>query len=64
MEKAKKTMDSMIENQSKIINNWVDTTKKMQRAAADGNAMEKSANLYNEWLGNQMSIFKNITLNK
>jgi len=64
MEKAKKTMDSMIENQSKIINNWVDTTKKMQLAAADGNAMEKSANLYNEWLGNQMSIFKNITLNK
>ena len=57
-------MDSIIENQSKIINNWVDTTKKMQRAATDGNAMEKSANLYNEWLGNQMSIFKNITLNK
>jgi hypothetical protein len=64
MDKAKKVMDSIIENQSKIINNWVDTTKKMQRAATDGNAMEKSANLYNEWLSNQMSIFKNISLAK
>jgi hypothetical protein len=63
MDKAKNMMESMIDSQSKIINNWVDTTKKLQRAAVDGHVAEKGSNLYNEWLENQMSIFKNITLN-
>jgi hypothetical protein len=63
MDKAKNMIDSVIDSQSKIINNWVDTTKKMQRAAIDGAAAEKGGNLYNEWLENQMSIFKNISLN-
>ena len=63
MAKAKNLMDSMIDSQSKIIHNWVDTAKKMQRASVDVNATEKSSTLYNEWLENQMSIFKNITIN-
>ena len=59
MAKAKNLMDS----QSKIIHNWVDTAKKMHSASVDVNASEKSSTLYNEWLENQMCIFKNITIN-
>jgi len=63
MAKAKNLMDSMIDSQSKIIHNWVDTAKKMHSASVDVNASEKSSTLYNEWLENQMCIFKNITIN-
>ena len=62
MAKAKNLMDSMIDSQSKIIHNWVDTAKKMHSASVDVNASEKSSTLYNEWLENQMCIFKNITI--
>lgn len=62
MSKSKNMVESFLETQTKAVNNWVETTKKMQQAFIEGQGATKSADLYNEWLQNQLSIFKNITL--
>ncbi len=62
MKNTKNLMDTMVESSSKTINNWVETAKKAQKAAMSGASLEKNSELYKEWLTNQMSIFKNITL--
>ncbi|MFN5793999.1 MAG: hypothetical protein ACK455_04315, partial [Bacteroidota bacterium] len=61
MNKQKNLVENLFETQSKAMNNWVEATRKMQDAVMHGNAAEKSSDLYNEWLQNQLSIFKNIT---
>jgi len=61
MNKQKNLVENLFETQSKAMNNWVEATRKMQEAVMHGNAAEKSSDLYNEWLQNQLSIFKNIT---
>lgn len=61
MNKPKNLVENLMETQSKAMNNWVEATRKMQQAVMDGKGPEKSTDLYNEWLQNQLSIFKNIT---
>jgi hypothetical protein len=56
-------MDAMVESSSKAVNNWVETAQKAQKAALSGSSLEKNSDFYKEWLNNQMSIFRNITLN-
>lgn len=55
-------VDSVIEAQSKAVNNWVESTQKVQKAMGDGNSFDKGNDLYKEWLNSQMSIFKNISV--
>lgn len=62
MTKSKNLMDSMIETSSKTVNNWMETARKAQKAAISGQSLEKNSDLYKEWLSNQMSIFRNISL--
>lgn len=63
MKNTKNLMDAMVESSSKAVNNWVETAQKAQKAALSGSSLEKNSELYKEWLNNQMSIFRNITLN-
>jgi hypothetical protein len=63
MKNTKNLMDSMVETSSKAVNNWVETAQKAQKAAISGTSLEKNSELYQEWLNNQMSLFRNITLN-
>lgn len=62
MKNTKDLMDAMVESSSKAVNNWVETAQKAQKAAMGGSGLEKNSELYKEWLNNQMSIFRNITL--
>jgi hypothetical protein len=62
MKNTKNLMDAMVESSSKAVNNWVETAQKAQKAALSGSSLEKNSELYKEWLNNQMSIFRNITL--
>ncbi len=62
MKTTKNLMDAMVESSSKTVNNWVETAQKAQKAALSGSSLEKNSELYKEWLSNQMSIFKNISL--
>lgn len=57
MEKTKSIVDNMVETQSKSINNWYESTQKMQKAILGGHAAENSTDLYKDWLNNQMNIF-------
>ena len=63
MKNTKNLMDAMVESSSKAVNNWVETAQKAQKAALSGSSLEKNSDLYKELLNNQMSIFRNITLN-
>jgi len=63
MKNTKNLMDAMVESSSKAVNNWVETAQKAQKAALSGSSVEKNSELYKDWLNNQMSIFRNITLN-
>ena len=57
METNKNLVDAMVETQSKTINNWVETTQKLQKAVVGGQAIDKGSDLYKDWLNNQMDIF-------
>src|SRR5687767_3370846 len=54
-------VDSAIDAQSKTVNNWIESTQKVQKAMLDGKGLDKSTDIYKEWLDNQMGVFKNIS---
>ncbi len=49
-------IDSMVETQSNVMNNFVESAKKMQTAFTNGNIAHEGQNIYKEWLDKQMSI--------
>lgn len=53
--------EKMLENQTKAINTFVETGNKWQDALRSGNVMEKSSELYQDWLNTQVSLWKNTT---
>lgn len=62
MEKNSKNLfETMVENQSQALNNWLETTQKMQKAFLGGQLIEKGSELYNEWINNQMNILSKAT---
>lgn len=63
MEKAKTFFDTWIENQNKMVNNWVEMNEKIQGQMNGGETLKKGTDLYNEWLKNQMNMFGNFTKN-
>jgi hypothetical protein len=61
MNKTNELFETMVENQTKAINSFVETTNKFQDALRSGKAMEKSTEIYQDWLNNQVSLWKNTT---
>lgn len=49
-------IDSIIETQTNVMNNWMDTTKKFQTAITNGNIADEGQNIYKEWFEKQTSL--------
>lgn len=49
-------VDALIESQSQALNNWLETTQKMQTAIATGNAATEGPAIYKEWLEKQVAL--------
>lgn len=60
MKTTNPVLDSIIESQSQFINNWMESTKKMQSAFAKGNIASEGQHLYKEYFDRQMDILNNM----
>jgi hypothetical protein len=49
------------ETQTKLMNNWTESARKMQDAVRNGSAAEQGVNIYQEWLKNQSEITQTAT---
>lgn len=49
--------DSLIEAQSNVVSNLMDTSKKMQSAMTSGNIATEGQNIYKDWYEKQMNLF-------
>lgn len=49
-------IDSLIETQTNVMNNWIDATKKVQNAVANGNLADEGQNIYKEWFEKQSNL--------
>ena len=56
-------IDNLIEVQTETINNWVDSTKKIQTAFASGNITTEGQSIYKEWLDKQMNFLSGVQTN-
>lgn len=63
MEKSKTFFDTWMENQNKMVENWVEMNEKIQGQMAGGETLQKGTELYNEWLKNQMNMFNSFAKN-
>ena len=54
-------IDSLIETQTTVMNNWVDTTKKLQTAATNGNIADEGQNIYKEWFEKQSNLLSGMS---
>jgi len=61
MNNTKQILETVVESQTKAINNFVETANKFQEAFKSGKALEQSTEIYKDWWNSQMSLFKNIT---
>lgn len=50
-------IDTLVESQTQIVNNWMDSAKKMQTAFTNGNISSEGQSLYREFFDKQMDIF-------
>lgn len=56
MDSTKNFFDAWVNTQSKIVDNLIDTSKKLQESFHKGNVVEKSVEIYNDWFNSQKSI--------
>ncbi|TAE01075.1 MAG: hypothetical protein EAZ97_04040 [Bacteroidetes bacterium] len=56
METTNKMFDMWVDSQNKLVENWVETTKKFQVAAGKGELVQKGLDFYKEWYENQKGI--------
>ncbi|MGZ3883993.1 MAG: poly(R)-hydroxyalkanoic acid synthase subunit PhaE [Bacteroidia bacterium] len=49
-------LDNLIEAQTNVVNNWVDTTKKVQAAITSGSISHEGQNIYKDWYEKQMGL--------
>jgi len=61
MNNTKQILETVVESQTKAINNFVETANRFQEAFKSGKALEQSTEIYKDWWDSQMSLFKNIT---
>ncbi|MBK7669440.1 MAG: hypothetical protein IPJ32_20115 [Sphingobacteriaceae bacterium] len=57
-------IDSIIETQTTVMNNWVDTTKKFQSAITNGNITDEGQNIYKEWFEKQSNLLGGMQTSK
>jgi len=60
MKTSNPVIDTLVENQTQFINNWMDSAKKMQSAFTSGNITSEGQSLYKEFYDKQMNIFNNM----
>lgn len=53
-------IDSMLEAQASVINNWMDSAKKMQSSLTSGNVTHEGQNIVKEWFDKQSTILNSI----
>ncbi len=56
-------IDSMLEAQANVINNWMDSAKKMQSSFTSGNVTHEGQNIVKEWFEKQTAILNSIQQN-
>lgn len=55
--------DNLIETQANVMNNWMDSTKKLQAAMTSGSIATEGQNIYKEWYEKQMNLLGGIQAN-
>jgi polyhydroxyalkanoate synthesis regulator phasin len=60
MKTTNPVLDSLVETQTQLMNNWMDSAKKMQNAFTSGNPAAESNNIYKEFFEKQMAAFNNL----
>jgi hypothetical protein len=53
-------IDTLVESQTKFVNNWMESAKKMQSAFTNGNIASEGQSLYKEYFDKQMGILNNM----
>lgn len=56
-------IDSMLETQANVLNNWMESTKKMQSSFSNGSIPHEGQNIMKEWFDKQMSILNGMQQN-
>jgi hypothetical protein len=56
-------LDNLIEAQTNVVNNWMDTTKKVQAAITAGNINHEGQTIYRDWYEKQMNLLGGIQSN-
>ena len=60
MKKTNPVLDTLVETQTEIMNNWMESAKKMQNAFTSGNPAAEGTNVYKEFFDKQMSMLNNM----
>src|SRR4051812_14244275 len=60
MKKTNPVLDNLVETQTEIMNNWMESAKKMQNAFTNGNPVTESSNIYKDFFDKQMSLLNNM----
>lgn len=56
MKTSNPVFDTLVENQTHFVNNWMDSAKKMQAAFVNGNIAHEGQTLYKEYFDKQMDV--------
>lgn len=54
-------IDVLVGTQSKVVENLLDTSKKLQEAFGQADAMDKTKDIFSQWMETQKSIFEEMT---
>lgn len=60
MKTSNPVIDTLVESQTQIVNNWMESAKKMQSAFTSGNIASEGQSLYKEYFDKQMGILTNM----
>ena len=58
MESTKNYFEKMADTQNKLIENWLDTSKKFQESTVNGDVLKKGTEMFTEWQKKQQDILK------
>ncbi|MGE0566784.1 MAG: poly(R)-hydroxyalkanoic acid synthase subunit PhaE [Bacteroidia bacterium] len=56
-------IDSMLEAQANVMNNWMESAKKMQASFTNGNVSHEGQNIVKDWYEKQLEILTNLNKN-
>lgn len=54
-------IDVLVSTQSKVVENLLDTSKKLQEAFGQADAMDKTKDIFGQWMETQKTIFEEMT---